>query len=589
MKRFILAISCVVGMAATSLPQAQQAKLASLIQAGNRKAALDIIRADADVNEAQPDGTRPIHWAVYRVDYEVMEALIAKKAKVDVRNEFGSTPLAEAVKVSDSRMVKMLLDAGSGPEGANEDGETALMLAIKNGDLAIVEMLVKAGANVNAVEKVQDQTPLMWAAAATRNAAEMVKLLLSKGANVKARAKFTDWPSQITSEPRAQYHAYGGLTALLYAARAGCYGCVEALAGAGADVNLPTPEGLTPLMIALDNNSNDVAKFLMDHGANPHVWDLQGRTALYIAVDKKTAGGGGGAAGGGGRGGAGGRGAAAVAPVPAPGQGAAGGRGAGGRGGGQAGAGGRGGGAVAGVRAGGGPVVSSLDIINALLAAGVDPNAQLNMRRPSNQGGRFSDPLLSTGTTPLLRAMVNNDTEVARVLLEKGANPNIIGMGATPFLLAAGANPYGGRGGGGVAGGVNTELLDLMIQHGADVNSQVTGVTTYSMRIARSPSDSEGITALHAAVQSGRADLVRYLLDHGARADLADASGRTPLDVLNGVPARRAATGADADGLAPANPAIPAGVRGAAAPVVRGGPASAEIRTLLENAAQKNK
>ena len=83
------------------------------------------------MNEAQPDGTRPIHWAVYRVDYELLDALIAKKAKVDVTNEFGSTPLAEAVKLADARMVKTLLDAGAGPEGANQDGETALMLAIK--------------------------------------------------------------------------------------------------------------------------------------------------------------------------------------------------------------------------------------------------------------------------------------------------------------------------------------------------------------------------------------------------------------------------------------------------------------------------
>ena len=74
----------------------------------NRKAALDRIRTGADVNEAQPDGTRPIHWAVYKVDYELIAALIAKKAKVDVVNEFGSTPLAEAVKLADARMVKML-------------------------------------------------------------------------------------------------------------------------------------------------------------------------------------------------------------------------------------------------------------------------------------------------------------------------------------------------------------------------------------------------------------------------------------------------------------------------------------------------
>ena len=60
--------------------------------------------ASADVNAAQPDGTRPIHWAVYRVDYELVEALIARKATVDVANEFGYTPLAEAVRQGDAPM-----------------------------------------------------------------------------------------------------------------------------------------------------------------------------------------------------------------------------------------------------------------------------------------------------------------------------------------------------------------------------------------------------------------------------------------------------------------------------------------------------
>ena len=569
MKRFILAIVFVVIVGASFLAQAQQGKLAGLIQAGNRKASLDMIRAGADVNEAQPDGTRPIHWAVYRVDYEVIEALIAKKVRANVTNELGSTPLSEAVKLNDARMVKMLLDAGSGTEGPNEDGQTALMLAIKNGDLPIVQMLVDAGANVNAVEKVQNQTPLMWAAVATRNAAEMVKILLSKGADVKPRAKFTDWPSQITSEPRAQYHAYGGLTALLYAARGGCLGCVDALIGAGADLNVPTPEGVTALMVALDNNNNDVAKLLIDRGANPHVWDVYGRTALYIAVDRKAAA----AAPAGGPGGRGGPGAGA----PGAGRGGQGGQGGGGGRGG-------GGGGVPGVAGGrgAGPAVSSMDAINALLAANVDPNSQLNMRRPSNQGGRFSDPNLSTGTTPLFRAVMNSDMDVIRALLAKGANPNIYGMGATPFLMAAGANPYGGRGGGGGAT-VNTALLDLMLQHGADVNAQVNGVTTYSMRIARNPSDAEGITALHAAVQSGRPEIVKFLLEKGARADLVDASGRTPLDVLNGIPARRANTGADAAGLAPLNPTIPQGIRGANVGAARGNPAATqEIRTMLQ-------
>ena len=589
-----------------------------------------MIQAGADVNQAQPDGTTPIHWAVYRVDYDLLAALIAKKAKVDVANEFGYTPLSEAAKQGDARMVKMLMDAGSGTEGANADGQTALMLAIKNGDLPVFQMLIDAGAKVNVVEKVQEQTPLMWAAAATRNGAEMVRILIAKDANVNARARFNDWPSQITSEPRAQSHPYGGLTPLLYAARGGCLACVEALVSSGADVNLPNPEGVTPMMIALDNNNTDVAKFFLEHRGNPHLWDVYGRTALYIAVDRAPGAAGGGAAPGrgGGRGGGGGAGAAApgaavpaVPPVPAAGQAAgaqppagargaapgqagqaAGGRGAGGRGGAQ---GGRGGGAAAGAAAN---TVSSMQIINLLLAAGVDANPQLNMRRPNSpSGGRFDDPLLSSGTTPLLRALVAGNLEIARLLVEKGANPNIYGMGLSPFLYAAGitSTTYRETGGGG-GGTPNMELLDLMLQHGADVNAQVNGATSYSGRIARAVTGdpvntktNEGMTALHVAVRSGNTNFVRYLLDHGARKDIVDASGRTPLDVSNGVPALQPAAYADASGLisreaalaalaANATPTPPAsntrggGGRGGADPA-----AIAEIRTLLQNPAPK--
>ena len=210
-----------------------------------------------------------------------------------------------------------------------------------------------------------------------------------------------------------------------------------------------------------------------------------------------------------------------------------------------------------------------MEMINLLLAAGVDTNAQLNMRRPSNQGGRFNDPLLSTGTTPLLRALINNDTDVARLLLEKGANPNIYGMGLSPWLYAAGItsgtyNPTRGGGSGGVGTGsatVDMALLDLMLAHGADVNAQVTGAASYSGRIARAltgdpvnTTSNEGMTALHVAVRSQNASLVRYLLDKGARTDIKDASGRTPLDVLNGVPAFQPAVFADADGVVPPNP-----------------------------------
>jgi uncharacterized protein len=497
--RVFAILLCAAAAAIPVWAQAQKGSLASLIQEGKHKAALAQIRAGADVNEAQPDGTRPIHWAVYRVDYELLDALIAKKAKVDVANEFGSTPLGEAAKLADARMVRTLLNAGARPDNPNQDGETALMLAIKTGELPVVEILIKAGANVNAREMFHNQTALMWAAAAPKNAGEMVKLLLSKGADVKPRALYSDWPSQITSEPRAQYRPAGGLNALLYAVRDGCYECVEEFIGAGADVNIPTPEGVTPLMIAVDNDYNDVAKLLLDRGANPNLWDWWGRTALYIAIDRREA---------------------VLAPlrtglvtiraVSAPAE----------------------------PRASSGPPVSSLQIINILLAAGVDVNPQLNMHRPSRGGnsGRFVEEFYNTGCTPLLRAAIANDVEVARALLDEGAAPNIAGMGLTPFLIAAGVGT-GGRGTGlasstSAGGEANMALMDLLLEHGADINAQVTGTKTYSLRISRAPSATEGMTALHVAAQKGKADVVRYLLQKGAKTDLLDSSGRKPIDLV---------------------------------------------------------
>jgi ankyrin repeat protein len=404
---------------------------------------------------------------------------------------------------------------------------------------------------VNNVEKFHNQTPLMWAADAPKNAGAIVKLLLAKGASVKPRALYSDWESQITSEPRAQYRPVGGLTALLYAARGGCFDCVEALIGAGADVNLPTPEGVTALMLALDNDHNDVAKLLLDRGANPSVWDWWGRTALYIVVDRREA-----ALTPAGRGGfGGGRGGRGAAPASSP--------------------------------------ESSMEVINKLLAADVDPNPELNMHRPSRGGnsGRFVEEFLNTGCTPLMRAAIGNDIEVARVLLAKGANPNIVGMGLTPFLVAAGVGT-GGRGTGLAAstsagGAANTALMEMLIEHGADVNAQVTGTKTYSMRISRAPSSTEGMTALHVAAQSGRTDLVKFLLDKGAKTEIVDSNGHKPIELVGTAPAGR---GGPAPPAAAGGSAAPAAAQLAVVPPAgraggRGAASAAEIRALLENAA----
>ena len=482
----VLALSGALG---GSLAGAADARLADALQAGDRATALQLLRAGADVNAAQPDGTTPLHWAVHAVDAEVVNALLAKGAKADVRNSFGATPLVEAAKVANIDLVRALLRAGAKADTANDDGETPLMLAARTGVVDVAKELVKAGARVNAKEAWRGQTPLMWAAGSGH--ADMTAFLVSKGADVNLRAAINDFATQVTSEPRAQYRPSGGLTPLLYAARSGCAACITSLLKAHADIDRPTPDGVTPLMTALDNLHYDVAQQLLEAGANPHVQDWWGRTALYVATDMNSFG---------------------------P----------------------RGGGAGAGPR--GARAGSALDVMRLLLDKGVNVNPQLNMHRPGRGGnsGRFTDDLLTVGATPLLRAAVGFDNEAIALLLERGARvdlPNA--MGVTPLMAAAGLgvsirDPRGNYGGDVQARALST--LELLVKAGADVNARVTDTSGHTARIARpsTMTSREGQTAIYGPINWGWTQVVQYLLDHGARVDVADAAGKTPLDAVAG-------------------------------------------------------
>src|SRR4029079_19465631 len=88
MRRAIFAI--VFCLAAAGTAGAGDDTLAGLIQAGHRDAALKMIAAGADVNAAQGDGTTPLHWAVYKVDADLVRALLERGAKPDVIKHYGT-------------------------------------------------------------------------------------------------------------------------------------------------------------------------------------------------------------------------------------------------------------------------------------------------------------------------------------------------------------------------------------------------------------------------------------------------------------------------------------------------------------------
>jgi ankyrin repeat protein len=78
--------------------------------------------------------------------------------------------------------------------------------------------------------------------------------------------------------------------------------------------------------------------------------------------------------------------------------------------------------------------------------------------------------------------------------------------------------------------------MEFLRRAGADVNARITDVTSLTARIARSNSmtDRQGQTALFLVTELGRMEVIRYLLDHGARVDVMDDMGRTATDLAKG-------------------------------------------------------
>jgi len=403
-----------------------------------------LLKQKADVNASHGDGATALHWAAYNDDLEMVKTLLAAGANVNATTREGViTPLFMACTNGNAAVIETLLKAGAGANSVKANGTTALMLAASSGSAGAVKVLLDHGAAINAKETVHGQTALMFAAALNRDA--VVRLLMARGADANVatairkleKVRFDQDGNIVEDRPAAKGAAtnaaeeanpqadldalahslgfksseyrlakprsragdvaargprkigadfMGGMTALLYAAREGHQRAAHALVEAGADVNEVSGDKFSPLLMAIINGHLDLAKYLLEHGANPNLAGETGITALYATIDVQWA-------------------PKTWFPQPSTEQ----------------------------------EKTTYLELMAALLDHGANVNAQVGEKpwfRSFTNDYTWVDP---AGATPLWRAAQSSDVVAMRLLVSHGADPKVATKSrATPLMAAAG-------------------------------------------------------------------------------------------------------------------------------------------------------
>ncbi|HET9270260.1 MAG TPA: ankyrin repeat domain-containing protein [Vicinamibacterales bacterium] len=520
-----------------------------------------LLKKKADVNAPQRDGATALHWAVYNDDVEAADLLLRAGAKPNVVNRTGMSPLAMASLYGSAPLIDRLLKGGADAKSAGPNGETMLMYAARNGRPQAVKLLVEAGADVNAKEKLRGTTALMWAV--EQRHSEAVGVLLAAGADYAAKSAGAGLPRNYlaprvntraveeaqrrrvraqqagrTYEQQLEFEYENGMD--LGASRnaftpnrargaqppaapaGGARGAAAAPAApatppaaaappataaapaAGRGAAAPADDdnddsevivaglvgsgggGLTALTFAAREGDLESARKLLDAGADINQATEYGWTPLLTAVNNRNY-------------------KLALLLVE---------RGA------DVNRANKGGWtplylAVDNRNIEGGdypvpkPDIDHLDLIKGLLAKGANPNAKVKdntlTRTIFTMQWFFED-----GATPFIRASQSSDVALMKVLLEHGADAKAVTANGDSALTAAA--------GIGWVDGVtyerspaeNVEAVRLLLDLGVDPNH----------------ANNEGRTALMGAALKGRTDVIRLLVERGARLDARDRGSR---------------------------------------------------------------
>ncbi|MES2177060.1 MAG: ankyrin repeat domain-containing protein [Gemmatimonadota bacterium] len=196
----VAAVLAAATMVRAATPPA--AVVADAAMKGDLATVRKLIAQGERVNVAQGDGMTALHWAADRGDSAMTELLIKAKADVKARTRIGQyTPLLIASRVGSAPVVRALLSAGSDVNALSESGATSLHLAAAAGNSVIINALVDRGADVNAREPMWGQTPLIFAAGYDR--VDAIKTLLKRGANANVHTKLVNLTEEGTRDQAA--------------------------------------------------------------------------------------------------------------------------------------------------------------------------------------------------------------------------------------------------------------------------------------------------------------------------------------------------------------------------------------------------
>ena len=232
---------------------------------------LDVVRklldAGAHINAKDRKRWTPLHTAIRFRKSDVIDELLNRGANITRLTNRSMTPLMMACKHNMPDVVKRLVsEKNSDLSEVDQFDRRAIHWAIKSGNIATVEYLIEKGANYTESDSFK-KTPMLQSAKSGK-APILGHFLAQQDVDINAKDR-------------------RGRNALALAIVKSRFSCLDMLLSIGTysfNEGLPSMKGRTVLMLTVRENSPNMARVLLDKGADPDVVDHFHNTALMWCV-----------------------------------------------------------------------------------------------------------------------------------------------------------------------------------------------------------------------------------------------------------------------------------------------------------------